>query len=288
MGPVIFSAIDTLGKDTVRVTAGYYVKIFDGIVIEPDAVNIENLSTGITYTLDPEKDSIQPVINGNERGSTWIFSTTIQLNAHMEYRFTLPDSLFLSPGMGIACSFASNSLYLVERNLRLNPDTSLCVPGDSLGNFTLKLGITIAIPSEASSGTYIGSGVCELWYCGMYDPRKKVPLKETCVIGFYIAVGGSENVPDPKILPTCYGIDQNYPNPFNPTTTIRYTLPKSSYVTLKVYDILGRELNTLVAAYQEAGYKSVQFNARDLPGGVYFYRLKAGIRTATKKLLLLK
>lgn len=89
-------------------------------------------------------------------------------------------------------------------------------------------------------------------------------------------------------IPGDFVLEQNYPNPFNPSTTIRYTLPKSSYVTLTIYDILGRELNTLVNAHQEAGYKSVQFNENDLPSGIYFYRLQAGTFTDTKKLLLIR
>ena len=78
------------------------------------------------------------------------------------------------------------------------------------------------------------------------------------------------------------------PNPFNPTTTIRYTLPHASHVTLKIYDILGRVVSELVNGTQEAGYKSVQFKANDLPSGIYFYRLQAGAFVEEKKLLLLK
>lgn len=89
-------------------------------------------------------------------------------------------------------------------------------------------------------------------------------------------------------VPARYVLMQNYPNPFNPTTTIRYTLPNAIYVTLKVYDILGRELKTLVDAYQGAGYKSVQFDATHYASGIYFYRLQAGKFTDTKRLLLLR
>ena len=89
-------------------------------------------------------------------------------------------------------------------------------------------------------------------------------------------------------IPNKFALRQNYPNPFNPSTIIKYTLPKASPVTLKIYDILGRELKTLVNGSQEAGYKSVQFNASALPSGIYFYRLQAGAYVETKKLLLLK
>ncbi len=89
-------------------------------------------------------------------------------------------------------------------------------------------------------------------------------------------------------LPSRFELAQNYPNPFNPSTSISYQLTVNSYVTLKVYDMLGRELTTLVSGNQSIGYHTVRFNAGNLPSGVYFYRLQAGTYGETKKLLLLK
>ena len=85
-----------------------------------------------------------------------------------------------------------------------------------------------------------------------------------------------------------YSLDQNYPNPFNPTTTINYQIPNNNYVTLKVYDVLGNVVKTLVDDYKTQGKYSVNFDASNLASGVYFYQLKAGSFIATKKLLLLK
>ncbi len=89
-------------------------------------------------------------------------------------------------------------------------------------------------------------------------------------------------------LPVKFQLQQNYPNPFNPTTIIKYQIPVNSYVTLKVYDILGNLVKTLVDNYQAQGEYSINFNAGNLASGVYFYRLQAGNFTAAKKLLLLK
>ena len=89
-------------------------------------------------------------------------------------------------------------------------------------------------------------------------------------------------------VPSEFNLDQNYPNPFNPTTTIGYELPASSHVSLKVYDVLGREIQTLLDERQSAGDHLVNFNAGSLPSGVYFYRLQAGNYIGAKKLLLLK
>lgn len=91
-----------------------------------------------------------------------------------------------------------------------------------------------------------------------------------------------------RAAPKVYALLQNYPNPFNPATTIRYQLPGRSYVTLRVYDILGREVATLVEATEAPGYRSVSFNAAGLPSGIYFYRLSAGNFRDVKMMMLLR
>jgi Secretion system C-terminal sorting domain len=92
----------------------------------------------------------------------------------------------------------------------------------------------------------------------------------------------------PVGTPNRFSLSQNYPNPFNPTTKIKYQLSVNSFVTLKVYDILGREVARLVNERQNAGDYAVTFNAGSLSSGVYFYRLTAGGSAATKKLMLIK
>ena len=87
---------------------------------------------------------------------------------------------------------------------------------------------------------------------------------------------------------TSYALLQNYPNPFNPTTVIRYNIPKDGFVILKIYDILGREVKTLVNENKLQGRFEVSFNASSLASGVYIYQLRAGNFVSTKKLLLLK
>ncbi len=88
--------------------------------------------------------------------------------------------------------------------------------------------------------------------------------------------------------PLTYRLEQNYPNPFNPATEISYQLSAFSQVTLKVYDVLGREVATLVNEQKQAGKYEVEFNAASLPSGVYYYRITAGNFTDVKKMLLLK
>jgi hypothetical protein len=96
-----------------------------------------------------------------------------------------------------------------------------------------------------------------------------------------------------SILPSEFLLEQNYPNPFNPSTTISYSIPQnggfeSSIVTLKIYDILGREIKTLVNEKQSAGNYQVQFDATKLTSGVYIYKLQSGKFIDSKKMLLLR
>jgi hypothetical protein len=100
-----------------------------------------------------------------------------------------------------------------------------------------------------------------------------------------IIVGVEEDLIE---IPREFLLSQNYPNPFNPSTKIKYSIPQTSNVVIKVYDILGNEIETLVNEEKLAGNYSVEFNAANLPSGVYFYRLIAGNFTSTKKMLLLK
>jgi hypothetical protein len=88
--------------------------------------------------------------------------------------------------------------------------------------------------------------------------------------------------------PTKFEISQNYPNPFNPSTTISYSVPAKEFVSIKVYDVLGKEVTTLVNDEKPAGSYEIEFNATASPSGVYFYQLKAGDFVETKKMILLK
>ncbi len=89
-------------------------------------------------------------------------------------------------------------------------------------------------------------------------------------------------------LPKDFSLSQNYPNPFNPVTEIKYALPRDSYVRLKVFNILGEEVTTLVDGEQKRGYKTVRWDAENVASGIYLYRLQAGNFTSVKKMILLK
>jgi photosystem II stability/assembly factor-like uncharacterized protein len=98
----------------------------------------------------------------------------------------------------------------------------------------------------------------------------------------------SERVKVEVIQPLRFGLEQNYPNPFNPSTNIKYQIPIGGFVTLKIYDALGNEIATLVNIEKPAGNYEVQFDASEIPSGVYFYTIKAGNFVETKKMILLR
>jgi photosystem II stability/assembly factor-like uncharacterized protein len=95
-------------------------------------------------------------------------------------------------------------------------------------------------------------------------------------------------VPINNEVPNAYSLNQNYPNPFNPATTIKYSIPQASYVTVKIYDMLGNEVMTVVNEHQNAGTYAGSVDASNLASGVYFYTIRAGNFTDTKKMMLVK
>ena len=100
---------------------------------------------------------------------------------------------------------------------------------------------------------------------------------------------GINAVEQPKnLLPKDFKLYQNYPNPFNPSTTVRYELPKTSHVIIKIYNSIGEEVTTLIDKTQPAGSYSVNFNAKNLSSGVYFYQIIADNWVSTNKMLLVK
>jgi len=100
-----------------------------------------------------------------------------------------------------------------------------------------------------------------------------------------ILVGNNSGISE---LPKVFSLAQNYPNPFNPVTSIKYSVPKQSLVKLVVYDVIGREVVTLVNEIRHAGNYNVSFDASNYASGVYFYRMESGDFTDVKKMVLIK
>ncbi|MGE5680069.1 MAG: phosphodiester glycosidase family protein [Bacillota bacterium] len=138
-----------------------------------------------------------------------------------------------------------------------------------IGKFTFSADTTdrIIISNAAKNGSYVVADAIRLV---SYDPSTATAVE------------------DNNVKVTEYRLSQNYPNPFNPSTRICYSVPIEGYVTLKVYDIIGNEIATLVSERKPAGSYEIGFSADRLSSGVYFYRLSSGNFTDTKKLILVK
>ena len=118
---------------------------------------------------------------------------------------------------------------------------------------------------------------------GQFPNIGRIAANEIAELSFTTEVEEVDNY-----IPSEFSLSQNYPNPFNPTTTIRFLVPQLLHVTLKVFDVLGREVATLVDGELNPGEHSVVFNAKDLPSGVYFYRLITTAFTQTKSMEVIK
>jgi hypothetical protein len=99
---------------------------------------------------------------------------------------------------------------------------------------------------------------------------------------------GDDELYDDQNIPSVYSLEQNYPNPFNPTTKIEFQLPERNFVSLKIYDIRGNLVTSLISEDLESGYYSTYWNASGIASGIYFYRIVSGSFVSTKKMILMK
>jgi hypothetical protein len=137
--------------------------------------------------------------------------------------------------------------------------------------------------STPSGGDY--STLDEVWYTRYHAEGSALGVTN---VGAQAHVKEVKQDDTESSLPTRFELQQNYPNPFNPSTRIDFALPKSTYVSMKVYDMLGREVSTVVSREYTAGFHSIRWDASSLASGMYLYRIEAGGFSAQKKLMLLK
>jgi hypothetical protein len=124
-----------------------------------------------------------------------------------------------------------------------------------------------------------GDGCTAAWTAGVQPTRTNTCFKINTLVG----VGNNSS-----IIPGTYSLSQNYPNPFNPVTQIKYGIPKQGLVTMKVFDVLGREVSKLVNEVKAPGSYIVDFDGTNLSSGVYFYKLEANGFSDVKRMMLIK
>jgi hypothetical protein len=195
------------------------------------------------------------------------------------------NTLFIATGTEVYKSTDGGTTWVPKNNGLPFSVSSLITTGNILIAGTL-------------TGIYFSSDIGENWNDFTADLPTLISINAITVDNQFITVGTSENVwhrsisnitgvseKTNNILPTAYNLSQNYPNP---STTINFQIPSANKVSLKVYDVLGREVKFLVNEFKIAGKYSVTFNATNLASGVYFYNLRAGNYVESKKMILLK
>jgi photosystem II stability/assembly factor-like uncharacterized protein len=213
------------------------------------AVNGSNIFAGTSFSPSISAITRKGIYRSTDNGTTW---STINNG--------LPNNNITALAVYHAKVFAatdSNGIFLSTNN------------GDSWTPFNTGLPNPY-ISSLALNDTCI--------YAGLFGGIWSIPLSEAI----------TSVPPSHQDVPLHFNLGQNYPNPFNPVTTISFTLPSKSIVSLKVFDLIGREVATIVSEEMSVGNHSKQWNASKFSSGIYFYRLQSGSYTETKKLLLLK
>jgi len=157
---------------------------------------------------------------------------------------------------------------------------------DSVG-FSVQQAALSVLPGESRDLIILFSPLEEREYTATLQLVSNTPSSPTTMFLSGYGLGGV-SVGEQFELPQQFELFQNYPNPFNPTTTIRYAVSTAQFVTLKVYDMLGREVATLVNEVEQPGYKMVQFHSSKLSSGAYYYKMTAGAFSETKRMVLVR
>lgn len=188
----------------------------------------------------------------------------------------------LSNAQGVQFDFAAQGARFVK------VEDGAAFNGNSLSTYVENdNAVTYAV--AGTNGQKVNAGVIAVFQ--LDSKATEVKLSNVRVVESFVAKAGADVTA--QGVPTEFALDQNYPNPFNPTTTIRFSLPETSNVTLQIFDIKGRLVKTLVTGQVEAGVHAINWNATDNAGapvasGVYLYRVQAGSFTKINKMTLLK
>ncbi len=217
------------------------------------------------------------------------------------------DTLLHIPNKTVTFQGHPLTLVIYVTTTRL-PDTSITVPAGTYLTTPFKDTLFVNLPKSVAPFGHIEVPLFQLvntWYISKdhwlveelqpstYYPLNSDPLynvARTQLPGFVRLLESASitSVPDNSTTPHDFALEQNFPNPFNPVTVISYQLSVNSFVTMKVFDVIGREVATLVNENLVAGNYDIAFNAANLSSGVYFYRLTAGGMVQTKKMILQK
>jgi hypothetical protein len=230
----------------------------------PDTLNIDSLDQVNTYLFSESftVNDNSSLFYGVQYGITDSLSALLTLSGNKEIRFKVELLDELNGGIiGVFDDITYNAQNAIQY-----ANIGYQVNLNGIGNRTIRLRLVVESNLESTYSL-----------ADRFADESVIAKKNFKQVGF----SGNLTISD-------YNIEQNYPNPFNPVTTIRYQLPKESNVVIKIFDILGNEIYTLVNEEKPTGIYEVSFNASNLSSGVYFYRINAGDFNSTKKMILIK
>ncbi len=212
--------------------------------------------------------------------SEFRLSFPVTFNTQFSQTFTIAETTYTN---GVPTQTSSTS---ISRTMYVDGYGTLLLPGGLSFN-CLRVRDVDALPSNGKEFLFVTQEGA-LLSISSFNTQPDTGFVQTNDAPFYFLGGSLTSVRETGNLPVQFSLSQNYPNPFNPSTTIRFALPKSAYVTLKIFNLLGQEIGTLVSGKFSAGDYYVQWNALGLPSGVYLYRIQADEFVETKKVILLK
>jgi hypothetical protein len=251
------------------------------VIIFPDDEMENTIDTSYVPTYYPstlvwtEAGTVNPATN-IDSVNVKVFPRVASLPTQQSV-FTISGSVFLNilpPPTGVtAVPYWKNSIIYVKKNgnfvtyASTNEQQQYVIPGINAGTYDLTV-VRLGYEYELRQVTISSQNLVENFYLDTLNPI------------------GITNIN--SHTPKTYALRQNYPNPFNPATHIEFNMPVQGFVSLKVFNVLGKEVNTLVNQNLKTGVYLVDFDASALPSGVYFYRLQTELFTETKKMILLK
>ena len=234
------------------------------------------------------------IFRSTNNGSSWETINTLH-NSTVLSLYTATNNITFA---GLNADFYNSMLKSSDDGLSWEPVVSFPVLGKIVGINQNSIGDIFA--ASQYDGVYQSHDNGNSWLLLSNEGITNLRIQTMNIsVDGYIYVGtwrgslfksihSTTDVEHKNYLPNDISIKQNFPNPFNPSTRIKYAIDGRRFVTLKVYDILGNEIATLINEEKSAGHYEVKFNGNGLPSGVYFYELKAGSFIQTKKMVLLK
>ena len=287
------------------ISNGYITSNFDSLVLLHG--NTFVMDQGILpWAIMNTFDSLQTAFQNNQFHKAMLFAADLGHyigDMHMPLHITRNYNGQYSGQTGVHSRFESNMINTYNTQIIYSGDSLIYI--NDVSDFTFNMlydnyiYVDSVLKADSLAKAFAGNTTSSTYYAKMWELSKGFTTKLfkdashklTCLIyTAWVNAGSPVSVEDENTLqsPVTFNLYQNYPNPFNPSTSIRYAISSNQFVKLKVYDVLGNEVATLVDEYKAAGSYEVKFDAAQLSSGIYFYKLHAGNFVETKKMILLR